>query len=263
VRAELPRFRELTRLSFDAPVALELLPHGEVVAAIAALAGLRALSLPGSRLDAEDLQTLGQPGTLQELELSQCHPDEIAGGIRALASSLRTLRLHLASDLESLALPQPERQAHQGNRAAGMAALGEAIVGLSRLQCLDLGHSGDLGDRLLRWIVLTKVDQLCLDDTAVTAQQMAMLAGLPSLRALSLRDTELGDAAGDALAKLQQVRRLDLTGSKITDIGFASVRSDLPQCEVLGQPVVRVFYDDGKDGAAQRGGRMPIATTDR
>ena len=50
---------------------------------------------------------------------------------------------------------------------------------------------------------------------------------------MSLRDPKITDEAVEHLAKISSLKRLDITGTKITDEGLAQLRDALPKCEIV------------------------------
>lgn len=227
-------------------------PHGAVVATIATLATLRTLSLPGTALDAGDLQQLAKLPQLQELELSVGDPAVLVAALPLFATRLQVLRVRvqMRPPLE-LGPLHPLVAQYRAKAEAAIEALAVACLRLPKLRQLDLGGSSAVGDRAVDWLALTKLECLQLDATPVAGKQIAKLAELPSLRELSLRGTQLGDDDLDSLQKLR-VRRLDLTGARLSAAGLDALRVALPLCDVQARAdagsAPGVFFDDGQDG---------------
>ena len=59
------------------------------------------------------------------------------------------------------------------------------------------------------------------------------LAGLKSLQALNLGDTQVTDAGLKELAGLKSLQLLDLDDTKVTEAGVAAWQKDLPACNIL------------------------------
>jgi hypothetical protein len=66
----------------------------------------------------------------------------------------------------------------------------------------------------------------------VTDAGIAHLAGLTTLRNLSIADTAVGDGAVPDLARLRGLRSLRCDKTRLTASGLAKLREALPDCRV-------------------------------
>lgn len=144
---------------------------------------------------------------------------------------------------------------------AGITALAQA----QNLQSLVVWDS-KITDASLKIIrALPNLTVLCLQQTAVTDQGVSELmnglqaqlceldlsgtnatgACLPSLRGASdlerlrLRDLPINDEQIRPLMELPKLRRLDLSGTRITPRGLAELKTALPNCEILARDTDR------------------------
>jgi len=242
-RTELPRFSRLERLAFVAQGLCQL-PHGEIVAAIAACRTLRALALPAGALDAGDLGRLATLPLLEELELvDELEPDARAGF--AVLGSLRSLTLRgcpataravLGADLRRL-----EELCIDGTGRAPDTGFAEQLPSLPRLRRLRLVGPACADDAVLDPLLRTRIEDLTLQSTSCSGDALARLVDLPTLRRLSLRDGELGDGEVARLGAGASLRWLDLTNTEVTATGVAELRAALPGCEVVASPGRKVF----------------------
>lgn len=80
---------------------------------------------------------------------------------------------------------------------------------------------------------LRKLDTLYLDNNAwVSKEAIAELGALSRLQTLVLHNTNVGDADLEHLAKLENLRQLDLRKTNVTKDGVARLKQSLPNCEV-------------------------------
>jgi len=236
--AELPRFSALENLAF-VRLGLCQLPHGDIVAAIAGLRTLRALSLPAGALDADDLRVLATLPLLTELELDGELTEPTAAALSSFAERVTVLRLG-SVEVPLAALAAASKLVHlEELRITGPVPTElDLLASFPRLRHLELLSPG-LGDHQLAALLATKIESLRLEGTKVTAGGLAQLAALPSLRELAVRDSDLDEV--EALGKLQQLRRLDLTNTMVTVDGVRALQEALPSCTIVADPGVRHY----------------------
>lgn len=280
VRGELSRFKELERLRFMPPppytpssgeregtepttvtdrvadfMAREkaVLPHGDIVAAIASLPTLRALSLPGGRLDADDMRTLAKLPNLEELELTLADLRPLLGCLKDFGARLHTLRLHVRLGIPGTLGPKhpARKQAEDAAEAAFFNFCGQTHE-LSGLRCLDLSGWDYFGPGAGVGLNTVTVERLLLDGSPVTSHLLGQLQSMRWMRELSLAGTGLGDGELATLALFSFLQRLDLSGTLVSKDGLQALRAALPGCEVVAGTQPRQFYDDGQDGKALR-----------
>ena len=84
---------------------------------------------------------------------------------------------------------------------------------------------------------LAKVTLLSLDDgPKITDADLKELAKLQQLKVLNLGDTEITDAGLKEVAKLQQLTYLNLESTKVTKAGVAELQKALPKCNIESNP---------------------------
>jgi hypothetical protein len=84
---------------------------------------------------------------------------------------------------------------------------------------------------------LAKVTLLSLDDgPKITDAGLKEVAKLQQLKVLNLGDTEITDAGLKDLAKFKQLEGLVLDGTKITKADVAKLKKALPKCRISSNP---------------------------
>ncbi len=102
---------------------------------------------------------------------------------------------------------------------------------LPKLQHVDIGPLDD--DKLVALASCRQLKCLNLCGCTGTAKGLAqLLSNLPNLELLSLRNAALDDLGMMAVGQLASLRMLDISFSKVTDIGFQALRG-LPNLEHL------------------------------
>jgi len=251
--AELSRFTRLERLALVS-VGLSQAPTSASLAAVPPT--LRALSLHGRALMASDVQQLARMPVLEDLRIDGCCSEAALAALADFGSRLHCLRLHFDATLldRSLgpALATWAALIGAGNHLGGLRemelrvdlagttlplpppALAQLSPSLRRLQLTFAVDGSAWGKALVR----TQVEALVLDGASI--DDVGAFGAAASLRELSLRDTNVGDADVPALAMLMQLRSLDLTNTKITADGVAALRRLLPGCAITARPGVVV-----------------------
>lgn len=87
-------------------------------------------------------------------------------------------------------------------------------------RCLSyLGHSTD-------------VETLLLNDASVDDSTIAAIVYFPRVRVLTLANTGVSDKSIDLLARLKQLREIDLRGTQILPVGMNRLKLLLTDCKV-------------------------------
>ncbi len=79
--------------------------------------------------------------------------------------------------------------------------------------------------------------KLGLDGASITDSGLMHLTKLKNLRSLYLDMTLVTDAGLQTLSKIDSLERVTLTGTAVTADGVASLRTLLPGCEVVWEPI--------------------------
>lgn len=80
---------------------------------------------------------------------------------------------------------------------------------------------------------LTKLTELALDLTTIGNNGLMHLRPLKKLRLLKIRRTLIDDAAVEHLTSLKNLRELDLGETGVTSVGVATLRTALPDCNII------------------------------
>jgi hypothetical protein len=170
----------------------------ETAAAAASLPGLETLDLADTIVGDVGVEALAAAPKLRQLTLGNVRMSEVG------YQSLRQLTGLLHLDIS-------------GGRHRGFNTLSErsvqAIASLRQLKILRLGH------------------------IRIPAKHFGLLTGLTNVEELGLEfSPDVSDDAIPQLAAWKSLRRLDLTGTKVTAEGIAKLRSQRPDCTILWQP---------------------------
>ena len=221
-RAELPRFSALERLAL-VEQGLSQLPTGETIAAIAAVATLRALELPADALTDADVATLAQL-PLRELRLT--------GRLRNVTAAPFTR----FRQLEALTLDVAHCEVD----------LRAVLAALPVLRELAFGTYDWVDDLALDALASTKVVQLRIGGSPgkpMGSARLQGLAGIPSLRELHLHDIGIGPDELQAFARMKSLRKLALSRCVWSqpeghdEVNQAALQTLLPDCEVVEVPL--------------------------
>lgn len=220
VTDELSPIRELRSLR-------EVCLRGEVTPALlrffASLERIESLELDGAALDADVLAAVVGLEGLHQLTLRGCTGLD-ASGVRRLRGLKKLARL----------------QCIDTAMGEDSDALGE-LVSLPALREFGWQMQGATPAReQLETLCHTKLERLLLVDLGVLGEDLEVLAGLPSLRDLTLV-MPLHDSDLEALAALQQLRRLELRNASITPVGASDFRAARPDCELDWRLDARYF----------------------
>jgi hypothetical protein len=184
---------------------------------------LTKLSLRGTIVADETAAAAASLPLLETLDLA----DSIVGdpGVEALASAPKLRQLSLGnirtSEVGYQSLRQLTGLTHLdlgGGKQRGFNTLSErsiqAIASLRQLRVLRIGH--------LRF----------------PAKNFALFAALTNVEELGLEYCpEIKDEALPVLAEWKSLRRVDLTGTKVTAEGVAKLRTQRPDAQILWQPL--------------------------
>ena len=81
---------------------------------------------------------------------------------------------------------------------------------------------------------LARLESLVLVGTVVTDDGVGYLAGLQRLKRLKISSPHITDRGVPQLCQLKGLSKLCLVGTSISDDGVARLRSELPNCQVIG-----------------------------
>lgn len=79
---------------------------------------------------------------------------------------------------------------------------------------------------------ITTVEELYLDDTAITDRSLSDIQRMPSLVVLSLRNTHITDTGIHKLVDMKSLKRLDLRGTTMSRSTQLEIRRRLPRCRI-------------------------------
>jgi Leucine Rich repeat len=173
------------------------------------LTAVKRLYLGGACLGESDFERISHATELRYLFLADTRLADRA--LRYLTPLANLRELHL-----------------EGNPITGRGLV--HLNGLVQLEILGLSNT-KVSDRGLRHLVgLSRLENLYLNRTRVTSKCVSRLRILPRLELLTLNDTSIDDAALSELADCDSLRRLDVTGTKVTASGveaFNRARSNV------------------------------------
>ncbi len=184
---------------------------------------IRALHLARTSINDSHLPILASLGALEELDLDATEIGDI--GLAALARCTSLKRLKLSSTTVSdrglthlAALKQLEQLSLSGTLVRALAPLPET------LQELDLSSTGITADALPRISALTKLRRLNLAYVDLDGAALAKAGELsPSIRAINLTGTDIGDAGLAELARLTGLEELLINHGRFTEKGIAAL----------------------------------------
>lgn len=114
-----------------------------------------------------------------------------------------------------------------GRSRVGDAAM-ETIGTFTKLKLLDLQQT-QVTDAGLAHLASLKLNWLCLNGTAVTAEGLAALTNMTDMQWLFLKGTEADDAFLDHVARMSKLESADFSGTRVTEAGLRKLIS----CERL------------------------------
>ena len=121
---------------------------------------------------------------------------------------------------------------------ADPAALDESffrtLSGLPQLTGLFLTYNID--DEVLAALQpMPTLQKLSMTSKSVSAAALAatVTSKLPGLTELLFAYSDVSDADADSLKTLKQLKRLDVTGNRLSSSALDSLRQALPQCQIL------------------------------
>lgn len=161
--------------------------------------------------------------TLQELNFAYCQVGDSMLSQLSAMTHLQSLNLDSCNvsdrglrylgDLKSLSLL---------NLSENSMILDDGIthlVGLSKLQALDLSYTGVSDDGIASVTCLTGLTYLNLDTRRVTDTGLRHLTTLAQLKALDLFGARISDVGCSYLGKMKRLERLEVCGGSVTDRG--------------------------------------------
>lgn len=121
----------------------------------------------------------------------------------------------------------------------------KAIGRMSGLEVLDLSSSSLAGTSFRYFKGLCKLETLRAADISSLSSGVAYLAGLKSLRELSVSGSDFNDAALEQLRENIEIARLGASCTSLTGIGFQNFlsASKLNRVSVFGCPITRIGLD--------------------
>jgi hypothetical protein len=112
---------------------------------------------------------------------------------------------------------------------------------LRELPCqrLVLDHCPITGPGLDHLKQLPRLQELHLRCPSLSYLGVRFVGDLKHLERLSLAETSTTDASLSSLRGLERLRKLDLTGTKVSEQGVATLRQALPKCEIKAGPAAK------------------------
>ena len=232
---KLPRIRKLVLNGSDI--------NDDDLVHLGAMRGLRELRLSGTRVQGPGLRHLVRVTHLDlrpgdAMVWNQRPRSEslclTAEGFKALGSlvKLQVLRLReVKAPVVARAEPAPASKG--SDRAAprlGLLPANDSPMGLGLVSGDNQGRGS--AEAMAALGGLTSLRELDLSMTAVDDRRLAMVAGMPRLQKLNLAGTGVTDAGLVHLAKLTSLVELDLSGTDVTDAGLVHL-ADLSALEQL------------------------------
>ncbi len=112
------------------------------------------------------------------------------------------------------------------------AGLG-SLAPLKNLHFLNLDQTSVTDAGLAHLQKLPQLQTLTLVATHVSDKGLAALQGVKRLHVLVLKGaTQIGDAAIPAIARLRGLTEINLSGTRVTTAGVATLKASLPQCQI-------------------------------
>jgi hypothetical protein len=109
----------------------------------------------------------------------------------------------------------------------------EALSCLAEAEEISL-NACDFSDQDVRHLdKLTKLRELHLSATNITAAGLDDLAMHHQLERLALNNTSVGDESVDVLCRMQSLRKLHLLYTRISKQGMTRLLAGLPKCEIF------------------------------
>jgi len=190
-----------------------------VIADLAILPNLTAVSLYGSSFADEDMECVVTSSQLEELDLQRTTIGDV--GLERVGRML---------GLKHLSLGDYSTQIHD----EGLAHL----AGLVQLERLDLNRTDITDAGLIHLMGMRKLKELELRETNVDAG-LLQLTGLSQLERIDLSSTDLSDATAISLAAIKSLKHIDVSHTRVTSAGARSLKSRLPELQISP----RVFPD--------------------
>ncbi|MDX1945452.1 MAG: SUMF1/EgtB/PvdO family nonheme iron enzyme [Pirellulaceae bacterium] len=209
--AQVSRWKHLCKIeAYKSPITDQGVAH------LATLPNLSDLSLSGTAITDRSLDALQAAPRLQNLVLDYTRITDL--GLRTLGDypALKTLNISSCSvtddGIAALAKCQHLRSLALNRTAIGATSLSE-LKQLATLKRLYLSECSKLDDRAY-----------------------GELGQFKELETLSLRANTISDLAAAQLALIARLKRLDLTGAKISPESLESLKKALPACEIVVTP---------------------------
>ncbi len=184
---------------------------------------LKRLSVRGTKISDTTLQHLSGVTSLESLDAGYAQITDV--GLELLTPLTNLKELTIGGNKLTDAGLQPLRQLP-----------GLVYLDLSGAQRTDSGlWSVSLTEPGLDAIATLKnLRHLRLSGTLVSARGMEKLAGLTKLEWLDLEGCKrVGDDVAPLLASFRTLRRVDLTGTQVTEKGIAALHRTNPNCKIL------------------------------
>ncbi len=228
--AHVGRLGQLRRLN------LTLTPvTDDSLAALAGLTRLQIFSLASTHCTGRGFRALGPLQDLRNLNFHYTPVDD--DGLREISRLTQLERLEIVhtqfTDAGAVHLAKITglRRLQLGSRKATGAAIA-AVAKLPALRELDL-HDGQASPEGVRHAAGMPSLRLLRVYGAIGDAGAAPLNRLVGLEELVVRNCGLTDASAETLGALKNLRRLDLSGNKLSEAGIARLRVALPRCEIV------------------------------
>ena len=170
----------------------------ETAAAAASLPVLETLDLADTIVGDPGVEALAAAPKLRQLSLGNVRTSEV--GYQSLRQLTGLLQLDISGGK------------HRGSNTLSERSV-QAIASLKQLKALKLGH------------------------IRIPSKHFALLTALTNVEDLGLEfSPDVDDSAIQHLAAWKSLRRVDVTGTKVTAEGVATLRAQRPDCKILWEP---------------------------
>jgi len=195
------------------------------------------------------LKSVGYDRTLEQMQTMKSLRLQMYGTIngvstQTLISNENLVHLKALPNLEELALPRWTNDSGLAN-VAGLTKL--TVLNIPQAPITDVGMgylknlvyirslvlgSKSITDAGLVNLANMRLEILNLDGSSITDAGMVQIGKLSGLGSLFLNYTAITDASIPEIVKLRYLRRLDITGTKITPQGRDRIRAAIPGIQI-------------------------------
>ena len=246
VNSALKSLSSMSELSLTGIGGTELKPA--TLRALKSLTSLKRLSISLASISEESAQLLSKLNQLEELHFE----NQVEISTYSLMQVVQLPKLKELTLSDRLVTPEV---LHELGKATSLQTLNlksvflkdEGVASLKRLKSLERlrifvpsGVSDVAIDQLAQW-PLSEVEVTCFDATDERLKRLRKFDHLVSLRLINAR--KVTDEAVAVLSELTELKRLDLSDSRISKSGLESLKRSLPNCEIKQLPVRQSLND--------------------